>query len=336
RRGPMRRRRQRHRLEGSNARSGTDRTRRSSKKRPPQAGSSSNEVPLRASVLPDQHGTRRGTETFDFEEGYRQGLYDGGDAKVEKFIPEQMILPELTIDDVIQTGIQSLSSSFIPIMTTAEVYQELDEALEKVRPFSLVRLGDGELLTLAHDTVMPVEQVRRWGWFLPYAGVHLPDSQVRIDLARAISRANIVGIPMSRHPSYQGLLFPVLRYYGIDYRRLKLAWSTVNYALNEEGRLRRLLTGRKVLLVGNETPGMAKYFQGEGIQIQGTVAPVHGVSDVQRVMNQIAHIDFDIAFVSAGIAAVILCVRIADELSKAALDMGHLANKITSGELSLT
>jgi len=291
---------------------------------------------MRASVLPDQGRTRQKIEDLAYEKGYRQGLYEGGEAKVEKWIPKQMILAELTVDDVIQAGLQNLTASFIPIITTAEVSLELDEALKNARPFSLVRLGDGELLTLAHDTVMSLEQVRRWGDFLPYAGVNLPDPHVRNDLAKAISRASIVGIPHSRHPSYQGLLFPVLRNFGIDYRRLKLASSTVNYALNEEGRLRQLLIGHKVLLIGNETPDLGKYLQDLGIQIQGTVAPVHGVSDVQRVMNRIAHIDFDIAFVSAGIAAVILCVRIADELGKAALDMGHLANKFTSGEMSLT
>ncbi|MFD1269674.1 GT-D fold domain-containing glycosyltransferase [Paenibacillus motobuensis] len=298
--------------------------------------SKSTKIPLRASVLPDRVGIRQNIDALPYEEGYRQGLYDGGEAKVEKWLPNQMVLPELTVDDVIQAGIQSLTGSLIPILTTVDVSQELAEAIKNARPFSLVRLGDGELLTLAHDTVMSIEEVRRWGSFLPYAGVNLPDSRVRLELAKAISSASIVGIPESRHPSYQGLLFPVLRYFGINYRSLKMTSSTVNYALNEEGRLRQLLTGRRVLLIGNEAPGLAKHLRSLGIQVQGIIAPVLGVTDIQRVMNQIAHIEFDIAFVSAGIAAVILCARIANELGKAALDMGHLADKITSGELSLT
>lgn len=294
------------------------------------------ETPLHASVLPNQGRIRQNIEVLPYEEGYRQGLYDGGEAKVEKWIPKQMVLLELTVDDVIQAGIQSLTGSLIQVLTTADVSQELDDAIKNARPFSLVRLGDGELLTLAHDTVMSIEEVRRWGSFLPYAGVNLPDSHVRLELSKAISSASIVGIPKSRHPSYQGLLFPVLRYFGINYRTLKMTSSTVNYALNEEGRLRQLLTGRKVLLIGNEAPGLAKHLRSLGIQVQGVIAPVLGVTDIQRVMNQIAHIEFDIAFVSAGVAAVILCARIANELGKAALDMGHLADKITSGEISLT
>ncbi|WP_229520717.1 GT-D fold domain-containing glycosyltransferase [Paenibacillus sp. GM2] len=294
------------------------------------------ETPMQVSVPPNQSRTRQKIETLPYEEGYRQGLYDGGEAKVEKWIPHQMVLPELTVDDVIQVGVQSLTASLIPILTTSDVSHELEEALKSGRPFSLVRLGDGELLTLAYDTVMSGEEVRRWGSFLSYAGVNLPDSHVRLALAEAISSASIVGIPKSRHPSYQGLLFPVLRHFGIDYGSLKLTSSTINYALNEEGELRQLLTGRKVLLIGNETPGLAKHLQSLGIQVRGIIAPVLGVSDVQRVMNQIAHIDFDIAFVAAGVAAVILCARIANELGKAALDMGHLANKITSGEMSIT
>lgn len=293
------------------------------------------EVPWVAPTPPNLDNSHKEAEAAAYEEGYRQGVYDGGEAKLGQLIPKQMILPELTVDDVILAGMRSLTSSLVPLITTDAVSRELNEALIQGRPFSLVRLGDGELLTLAHDTVMPVEQVQRWGAFLPYAGVNLPDPHARIDMARAISRASIVGIPESRHPSYQGLLFPVLRYYGIDYRKLRLASSIVNYALNEEGWLRPLLTGRKILLIGNESPRLAAYLQANGLQIQGVVTPVRGVSDIQRIMEQIAAIDFDIAFVAAGIAAVILCVRIAEERGKVALDMGHLADKFNSGEMTL-
>jgi hypothetical protein len=52
-------------------------------------------------------------------------------------------------------------------------------------------------------------------------------------------------------------------------------------------------------------------------------------------MQQTAEHSFDIALVAAGIPAVILCYRIAGELGRVAIDFGHLADKLVTGELQL-
>lgn len=270
-----------------------------------------------------------------FDEGYRKGLYEGGEAKLGRLIPRYMILPEITLDEVLCVGLGNLSSFLVPLMTSAAVHQEIANALSSRKPYSLVRLGDGELLALAHDTVLPVEQVQREGPFLPYAGVNPPDHVGRDALAETLRHASLIGIPESRHPSFQGLLFPVLRHYDLDYRKLRLTSSTINYSLNEEGRLRQLMTGRRLLLIGNETPGLAGWLGARGFFVAGAVAPVDGIYGVDFAMKQAAKIDFDLALVSAGIAAVILCTRIAAELGKVAIDFGHLANKLISGEMAL-
>ncbi|WP_258171448.1 hypothetical protein [Paenibacillus sp. R14(2021)] len=49
-------------------------------------------------------------------------------------------------------------------------------------------------------------------------------------------------------------------------------------------------------------------------------------------MREVRQTDFDLALVSAGIAAVILCTRIAGELGKAVLDFGHMADGIVKGQ----
>ncbi|WP_410771926.1 GT-D fold domain-containing glycosyltransferase [Fontibacillus sp. BL9] len=270
-----------------------------------------------------------------FDEGYRKGLFDGGEARLGRQIPRCMILPEITLDEVIGVGLRHLSSFLVPLMNSAAVHQEITNALSCRKPYSLVRLGDGELLTLAHDTVLPAEQVKREGSFLPYAGVNLPDHIGRDALAETLRHASLIGVPESRHPFFQGLLFPVLRHYHLDYRKLRLTSSTINYSLNEEGRLRQLMTGRRLLLIGNEAPGLAVWLAARGFFVAGAVAPVDGIYGVDFAMKQAAKIDFDLALVSAGIAAVILCTRIASELGKVALDFGHLANKLISGEMAL-
>lgn len=272
------------------------------------------------------------SEVERYEKVYRQGYFDGGEARVGNLLPPNVILPELSLDDLVLRGLQGTESLMIPILTTTAVYSEIQEALHAGKPLSLVRLGDGELLTLAHDTVWPVAEVKRWGNFLPYAGVRIPDANAREMLIGAVCHADLIGVPQSRHPAYQGLLMPVLRHYGMDIRKMRLTFSTVNYALNDEGFLSRLLVGRKVLLIGNEADSLSIYMRHRGIEVTGVISPVQGVNDVPRVMEQVRSTDFDLALVAAGIAAVILCSRIARECGKVALDLGHLANKLVNGE----
>lgn len=270
-----------------------------------------------------------------YEEGYRQGYFEGGEAKVGNLIPSSMILPELTVDDLISKGYQTVVATLFPLIRPAGVYEAMKAALDQKAPLSLIRLGDGELLTLAHDIVIPTEQAVRWGHFLPYAGVNLPDPLTREALAASLQLADIIGIPESRHPSYQGLLFPILRHYGIDYRKLGLTSSIVNYAFNEEGFLAKLLVGRKILIIGNEAPGLSMLLEQQGFHISGMIHPVQGVADVSRVMEQTRAIEFDLALVAAGVAAVLICTQIAKKLGKVSFDLGHLANKLESGEVKL-
>lgn len=271
-----------------------------------------------------------------FEDGYREGLFEGGEAKLGRLIPRHMLLPELRVDDVIAAGFPAVARRLHPLLTPAAVFAAVDAALREGRPLSIVRLGDGELLTLAHGTVISTEEALRWGAFLPYAGVHLPDPATREALAAAVRAADIIGVPESRHPSYQGLLFPVLRHYGVDYRTLRLTTSTVNYELNAGGYLTRLLQGRRLLLIGNQAEALAGFLGQRGFNIAGWIAPVQGVADVAAIAMRAREIpDFDLALVAAGVAAVMICVRLSGELGKVALDMGHLADKLIQGEAAL-
>lgn len=271
-----------------------------------------------------------------FEEGYREGLFEGGEAKLGRLIPRHTLLPELRVDDVIAAGFPAVAGRLHPLLTPAGVFAAADGALREGRPLSIVRLGDGELLTLAHGTVISTEEALRWGAFLPYAGVHLPDPLAREALAAAVRAADIIGVPESRHPSYQGLLFPVLRHYGIDYRALRLTTSTVNYELNAGGYLTRLLHGRRVLLIGNQAEVLAGFLGQRGVNVAGWLAPVQGVADVPTIAMRAREFpDFDLALVAAGVAAVMICVRLSGELGKVALDMGHLADKLINGEAAL-
>lgn len=270
-----------------------------------------------------------------YEEGYRQGYYEGGEGRICRLLPSYTVLPDLTVDDVIARGIEQSASLLVPLMPSGAVYTEIVQALDRRLPLSLVRLGDGELLTLAHDMVISADQARAWGTFLPYAGVILPDAATRNALIDSLNKASIVGIPESRHPSFQGLLFPVLKQLGISCRELKMTTSTVNYALHEQGLFYPMLRGRKLLLIGNKAAGLANLLASQGFEVNGIITPVNGVYDVRRVMKEAASIDFELALVAAGVAAVLICTAIASELGKVSFDLGHLANRLENGETPL-
>ncbi len=267
-----------------------------------------------------------------YEAGYREGYFEGGEGIVTRLLPPNMILPGVTVEGLIASGIQQLfPEAMIPLLPPREVARALEEAMDDGRPLSIVRLGDGELLTLAHDTILPVDEVRKRGPFLPYSGVELPAHPIREALADALRKADIIGVPQSRHPSFQGLLLPVFRHYGLNLASLQLTSSTVNYSLEEEGLLLPLLQGRKVLIIGNRAEGLGLALQRYDIEISGFITPVRGVQDTELVLQAAAGYAFDIALVAAGIAAVLICTEIASRLGRTAFDFGHLANKLESG-----
>ncbi|QKS46451.1 hypothetical protein HUB94_08620 [Paenibacillus cellulosilyticus] len=262
-------------------------------------------------------------------------MFAAGEELYEKAIPYGVILPDFSLQDVIAAGVERLLPLGIRLTNTTEVYTELENAIRDRTPYSIVRLGDGELMALAQDIVMPAEQTAAQATFLPYAGVTPPDIASRNLLANAVRQATIVGVPLSRRKQFQPLLYPVLRGHHLDIRSMRLTTSTINYALYQEGLLQRLLQGKSLLLIGNASPALAELLLARGYRVTGVIAPVRGMADVDRVVMETGSAEFDLALVAAGIPAVVIASRIAVELGKAALDFGHLADGIIKGELTI-
>lgn len=276
---------------------------------------------------------QRGTEFQQgFDDGFRKGIYTGGDGIVDQVLPFHTILPEMSIQQIIQTGIDHSQDHLYQLMDVSIVIDQMIRAMDGHTPMSVVRLGDGEMLTMAQGLLLDLDYIRTDGYFLSYAGVDVPDLTARDQLADAVRKATIVGIPKLRIPNFLPLMFPVFLAHGIDYRSLTLTHSTINYILYTEGYLSKLLSGRRVLLVGNTAPGLANILRENGVLVVAAISPVLGVKDIPGVMASVIAYDFDIALVSAGIAAVILAQRIASELGKVALDFGHLADSLVGGD----
>ncbi len=262
-------------------------------------------------------------------------VYEGGEQLLEQAVPYNVLLPEVSLREVIAMGVERLLPLGTRLLDTAEVYAELEAAVQAGTPCSVVRIGDGELMTLSQDIVYPAEYTVHEAPFLPYAGVDPPDIAARDLLADAVRRATIVGVPLSRRKHFQPLLYPAFRGHHLDVRSLRLTSSTINYSLYQEHLLQPLLQGKKLLLIGNSSPALAELLQAAGYTVAGIIAPVRGFADIERVMQEAWTVSFDLALVAAGIPAVVIACRIASELGKAALDFGHMADGIVTHQLRL-
>jgi hypothetical protein len=275
-------------------------------------------------------------------EGYRQGKYDGEaqggfrdgvEGIIDSMTPEYEVLPEISAEQIIAAGLEHLRGQFRHLLTPEQLGGQILHALDTRTPMSVVRLGDGELLTLAQGAVLSIAQVQEQGSFLGYAGVEIPDYDARDQLVQSVRKATVVGIPKLRVRNYQPLAFEVFRAHGINHKELALTDSLINYYLYQAGFLSRILSGRRVLVAGTLADQLSDVLRGNGVHVSAAITPVNGVADVPRVMEEIAAAQpFDIALVAAGIAAVILSQRIATEMGKVAIDFGHLANSMIKGE----
>jgi len=266
------------------------------------------------------------------EEALERGRYEGGELLLEQAVPAGFSLGDLTLRDVIAAGVDALRPRLLPLIDAAGVFHAFEAALAEGRPLSVVRLGDGELLALAHDTVYEAAVVQREAPFLAGAGMSVPDHAARERLAAAVRQASIVGVPLSRRRNFGPLLGPALAANGIDIRSLRLTESTINYSLYQTGLLARLLQGRRTLVIGNAAPELAARLAQAGFAVTGVIAPVRGFADIDRVIGEAAAArdSYDLALVAAGLPAVVIASALAAQFGKAALDFGHLANHIAS------
>ncbi|TFE27863.1 GT-D fold domain-containing glycosyltransferase [Cohnella luojiensis] len=287
-------------------------------------------IPLTRSKI--EHQVENSDKNRSYDQGYQEGLTAGGEQILAEHIPADIIIPDITAGEAMAAGVQVLRKRGVPLLDPQGVYQELEDALAANRPYAFIRLGDGELLTLAQEKVLTFEEIRRAGPFLPYAGITVPNLLARDEMISCIQVASLIGVPMSRHPHFQPLLFAVLRAYGIDYRKLRFTTSTMNYSLHELGLLMKLLQGRKILVIGDVAAKLRDVLMEQGMVVTGIVTPVNGYDDVPRVVAEASGRDFDIALIAAGIPSIPIAVHLAGIKGKVTFDFGHLANRMAGVE----
>lgn len=266
-----------------------------------------------------------------FANGKDEGGYEAAEVWIEKALPPNTMLADISADQLIAAGLESYKESLFPVLSPAEIGEQLLHAVQSGTPYGLIRLGDGELLTMAQQSAMDDSEIKRLGFFLSYAGVDIPDRAARDRLLAGMREADAIGIPLSRKRAFQPLFLQVLHAHGLDYRTLPLTHSLVNYELYRQGYINRLLGAGRVLVIGNLAKDVAEKLSSNGNRVSGTIQPVCGMPDVPRVLADIEKHSFDFALVSAGIAAVPIVAHIRSSLGKVAIDFGHMADRYVRG-----
>lgn len=240
---------------------------------------------------------------------------------------QRLALPGVTGTQVLAAGVRALARQAVAVLDVDDVAERIALALDERRPFSLIRFGDGESLTLAQGLVLTPAEVLARGPFLPAGGVPIPSPQVRDGLLQAIRRADLVGIPLSRSGDYQPLFASALAAAGVVLPVGRLTHSLINYELWKHGRLAPLLAGRRVLVVGGQGHRFAEFLATQGVTVAGVVAPFRGGADLGAALEACAQRRFDLALVSAGVSACLLCPELSARLGVVAVDFGAMADE---------
>ncbi len=260
-------------------------------------------------------------------EGGPQPVGVDADEALFDLLGQRVALPGVTVAQVLAAGVRALAGQAVAILDVDDVAERIALALRERHPFSLIRFGDGESLTLAQGLVLGPAEVLARGPFLPAGGVPIPAPQVRDGLLQGIRRADLVGIPLSRSRDYQPLFASALAAAGEALPVGRLTHSLVNYELWKHGRLAPLLAGRRVLVVGGQGQRFAEFLAAHGVTVAGVVAPFRGVTDLGPALEACAQHRFDLALVSAGVAACLLCPELSARLGVVALDFGAMADE---------
>jgi tetratricopeptide (TPR) repeat protein len=262
-----------------------------------------------------------------------EGLYYGGDMIVGDSIKKYEYVP-FSVEEIIQTGLSNLNDRKVKLKNANDIAQEIRKALHDGAGYSVIRLGDGELVFLSHDVLNPTDSITnnpRFN-FLSYAGVQLPNHELRDRLTETLLEADALGMPIARYPTFQNLFTKLSKHYKWNLEKINLVSSNIHYEiLKYTTLLDELLKNYKVLLIGNRMAEGLEYFRKLGYKnVVGTI-PVKGIDSVPSVIEQAGQFDYDVALVSAGIPANLICVNLGKN-NKIAIDFGHAIDSLLSGD----
>jgi UDPglucose 6-dehydrogenase len=231
------------------------------------------------------------------------------------------------------------------MLTTLAVIDEIGKALDEKKPFSVVRVGDGENICLTQYKVWPIQKTLSTRWAMlsrrtNWKGVRLPNLELRDQLIVAIKKADIVGIPyyknkeiLANRQYLRPLTDTCFKQFNIHPK--KLCYTFVNRHMVEYQEFWEMLKGKKAVVISRWANDFKKLvdkrYDEFNIEIVKTIC-IDRFEEIPSIMHKMKSVDCDIVFISAGVNAVILAQKLADEQGRIAIDFGKSAIFMVKGD----
>ncbi|MCA0984940.1 hypothetical protein LCL89_12885 [Halobacillus yeomjeoni] len=226
------------------------------------------------------------------------------------------------------------------MLNESQLIQRIEIALKKNQPLSIVRIGDGENIVLAQDSVWPMRKVLKEPWaqlaMRGKKGIPMLDLTLRDHLVKAIREADIVGVlPIDDKkifaPSYlkRPLTDQILKHYQITPQLM--CDATVMRDCASNSKFWNLFKGKRVVVIYKYAQDFSYKLQKDySISVVEKVTFTHynQLTETLALMEQKKN-DFDVALISCGVNSVILASEIAKKTGKVAIDFGKPAQFMT-------
>lgn len=222
------------------------------------------------------------------------------------------------------------------LLTVDQVLEKLTEAIEKKKPFSLIRVGDGENIVLAQDSVMTIEDVLKEKWAQRanqnrrLKGVTLPNITLRDQMVDAIKEASIVGIPFYNNDPIlaedrlkRELTDQVFNHFQIIPRMP--CHTFVNRVFTQRRDFWKLLRNKKIMLISQWSEQSAQIFKRKPYKLNISINLPFDHNDQMEYTLETIRINkenFDIALISCGVNSVVLAHKVAEMTGKIGIDFG--------------
>lgn len=236
------------------------------------------------------------------------------------------------------------------LLTVDQVLKKLKQAIEKKKPFSLVRVGDGENIILAQNSVMTMPEVMKESWARnankdrDNKGVTLPNIKLRDQMVDAIKKASIVGIPFYKNDPIltedrlkRPLTDRVFNHFGIT---PKMCCHTfVNRVFAQKSSFWKTLQGKRILIITKDkwSDKVTKTLRKKPYNLNVTMSiPFH---HHDQMVKTLAFIEankgnFDIALISCGVNSLVLAQKVA-ETGNIGIDFGKSLMYIVQNKAGL-
>ncbi|KJS00170.1 MAG: hypothetical protein VR68_07595 [Peptococcaceae bacterium BRH_c4a] len=218
------------------------------------------------------------------------------------------------------------------INSPGDLIDRVYECVTKKKPFALVRIGDGENFLLAQNSIHTAEELIRMYSIVAgegYSGIAIPNLPARDRLVDAVRKADVVGV-LSQTDCYcwYPLTVKIFRYYS--FCPPDTCYAFINRQCVSMPVFYELFRHTAILLIGKPMARLRGILEDryKFTNIRG-VLNLRNYRDLDRVINSLPLLNFDLAFISAGANAKIVAAAVKD-CGRVAFDLGHAADGIIS------